>query len=112
MGVPPVFIEARGGAVSLSTDVIGTVVNGAINQHVESINAMLRHVCETLFGTMSDLVNRPMLVQLKVKHEGLELDDSNKKQKLEKDSAPERSPTPSIKEVVKEVIGEIKDYKA
>jgi len=53
-----------------------------------------------------------MLVQLKVKHEGLELDDSNKKQKLEKDSAPERSPTPSIKEVVKEVIGEIKDYKA
>ena len=112
MGVPPVFIEARGGAVSLSTDVIGTVVNGAINQHVESINAMLRHVCETLFGTMSDLVNRPMLVQLEVNHEGLELCDSNKKQKVNQESASKSAPTPSIKEVVKEVVSEIKDYKA
>lgn len=78
MGVPPVFIEARGGAVSLSTDVIGTVVNGAMLNHVDNINLLLKHVSETLFGTMSELVNRDMIVKLRIKEGGFDINDNNK----------------------------------
>ena len=74
MGVPPVFMEARGGAVSLSTEVIGTVVNGAIRHHVENINLFLKHVSKTLFGNIAELVNRSMVVKLKILEGGLELD--------------------------------------
>ena len=74
MGVPPVFMEARGGAVSLSTEVIGTVVNGAIRHHVENINLFLKHVSKTLFGNMAELVNRSMVVKLEILEGGLELD--------------------------------------
>ena len=50
MGVPPVFMEARGGAVSLSTDVIGTVERCRIFNHVDNINLLLKHVSETLLA--------------------------------------------------------------
>ncbi len=71
-GLPPVFIEARGGSVSLNTEVIGSVVNGALNNHIENINLFLRELSENLFGTMSDLVNQTMIVELTVKESGLE----------------------------------------
>jgi len=64
LGMPPVFIEARGGSVSLNTDIISTVVRSAIATHVETINEMLLQVSDTLFGTMADVMNRSMVVEL------------------------------------------------
>jgi len=58
--------------VSLNTEVIGSVVNGALNNHIENINLLLQEVSENLFGTMSDLVNQSMIVELTVKESGLE----------------------------------------
>ncbi len=58
--------------MSLNTEVIGSVVNGALNNHIENINLLLQEVSENLFGTMSDLVNQSMIVELTVKESGLE----------------------------------------
>jgi len=77
MGVPPVFMQAKGGNVSLSTSLIGTVVNCALENHVMNINNLLEHVSQTLFGTMAELMDRDMIVQIDMKKE-LELDDDQK----------------------------------
>ena len=74
-GRPPVFIEGKGGSVALNNEIIGSVVNGALNNHIEGINEMLLEVCETLFGSMSDVVNRSMVVELSLIGDGLELSE-------------------------------------
>lgn len=83
LGLPPSFMEARGGSVALNNDIMSSVVNGALLEHVENINELLRMVSSTLFGTMSEVINENMDVQLVVQGDGLELDDNNKSQKKE-----------------------------
>ena len=76
-GFPCVYGSQRGCSIP-STNLIGTVVNGAMFNHVDNINMLLKHVSETLFGTMSELVNRDMIVKLRIKEGGFDINDNNK----------------------------------
>lgn len=75
LGLPHSFLEARGGSVALNNDIMSSVVNGTLSEYVENINDLLREVSTVLFGTMSDVMNSKMDVQLVIQNDGLDLSD-------------------------------------